>query len=164
MADLCLRQGHRLEALAIYRRLLARTTDPAAKERVTRRISAVELAGPAPDSPTRAARPASAAHSGIPMETPLPLQNPGVRASWSAGQLTVEWRLPAEIQYPSLQVLLVKTGPDGILTETRAIDVEGPVGLLTLAAGDIHSARVAAGNRGPRGFIPVAVAVGPLER
>jgi hypothetical protein len=81
---------------------------------------------------------------------------PGVRALWSADELTIEWRLPAEIQAPTLEVLLVRAGPLGVSTETQKIDVERSAGLLTIAAKGLHSARVAAGSRGPRGFVPLA--------
>lgn len=141
MADLCLRQGHRDKALAIYRRVLGRTTDEAARERIARRIWATEGRHDPPAGPS-----ASAATMAV----------PGVRARWSGDELTIEWRLPAEISTPTLEVLLVKTGPLGVSTETRAIDVDGSAGLLTLGAKGLHSARVAAGSRGPRGFVPLA--------
>ena len=142
MADLCLRQGHRDKALAIYQRVLGRTRDQAERERIARRIWTIEgshglqPAGSGASTPTMAV--------------------PGVRARWAGDELTIEWRLPAEIPTPALEVLLVKTGPSGVSTETRAIDVESSAGLLTLGAKGLHSARVAAGSRGPRGFVPLA--------
>ncbi|MBC8132459.1 MAG: hypothetical protein H7X95_05710 [Deltaproteobacteria bacterium] len=138
MADLCLRQGHRTEGLAIYRRLLARTTDEAARARMQRRMSALETVIPP--------------EGGI--AAPIPV--PGVRARWTGDQLTIEWRLPAGIHAPGLEVLLVKTGPAGVSTETRAIAVDVNDGRLTLGAEGLHSARVAAGSRGPGGFVPLA--------
>ena len=45
MADLCLRQGHHIEALAIYRRLLLRSTDEAAREREGDRVPAAGKGG-----------------------------------------------------------------------------------------------------------------------
>lgn len=138
MADLCLRQGHRAEALAIFRRLLDRTSDEDARARIGRRIVAVENSDTAP------------------ADSPLPA--PGVRTSGSGDRLTVEWRLPVEIQRPALEVLLVKNGPEGVVTETRAIAVDGNTGQLTLGTRGLHSARVAIGSHGPQGFVPLAVA------
>lgn len=167
MADLCLRQGHRQEALAIYRRLLARVTAEPARARIIERISAIDnvsadgaplaarsptgvgtapLTSPVAAPATLPARPASA--------PPIPL--PGVRARHSGDQLTIEWRLPVETRTPALEVLLVKTGPGGVSTETRELALAGNAGLLTLVAKGLHSVRVAAGSRGPRGFVPLA--------
>lgn len=141
MADLCVRQGHRTEALAIYRRLLLRSADATARARLARRIAALDDTGAPPSlvSPPEA-----------------PISEPGVRARWSNDQLTIEWRLPVELAAPGLEVLLVKAGPSGISTERRAIAVRENAGHLTLPAKGLHSARVAAGSRGPDGFVPVA--------
>lgn len=133
MAELCLRQGHRTEALEIYRRLLARAGDATGRRRLTERVAAMESHG-----------------------DPAALEIPGVRARWSDRELTIEWRLPEETQEPALEVLLVKTGPAGVETETRELVLDDTSGLLTLGTRDLHSARVAAGRRGPRGFVPLA--------
>ncbi|MEP6654590.1 MAG: hypothetical protein ABJA82_14610, partial [Myxococcales bacterium] len=122
MAELQLRQGHSAEALAIYRRLLARTVDETARERMARRIAA--LTGK--------------------QQTPAA---PGVQVRWSRNELTIDWQLPANTATPALEVLLVRTGTGGISTERREIDVQGPAGQLRLAAANLHSVRVAAGSR-----------------
>ena len=131
MAELQLRQGHSAEALAIYRRLLARTVEEAARQRISRRIAA--LTG---KQQTLAA--------------------PGVQVRWSRSELTIQWQLPANTATPALEVLLVKTGAEGVSTERREIDVQGAAGQLTLPAANLHSVRVAAGSRGLRGFVPLA--------
>lgn len=145
MAELFLRQGHHQEARALYRRLLARTEDEAARERMTRRMAALP-----PDSKAGAKHPAGDAdRSGETIPTP------GVRAQWSLEELTIEWRLPVETKAPALEVLLVKTGAGGVSTERREIEVAGNAGRLKLNATNLHSVRVAAGSRGERGFVPL---------
>jgi hypothetical protein len=131
MAELHLRQGHSAEALAIYRRLMARTVDGTTRERMARRIAALMAK----------------------QHTPA---TPAVQARWSKNELTIEWQLPADTASPALEVLLVKTGVEGISTERREIDVNTPAGQVRLAAANLHSVRVAAGTRGPRGFVPLA--------
>lgn len=131
MAELQLRQGHSAEALAIYRRLLARPVDETARERISRRIAALTEKQQAPSTP-------------------------GVQVRWSRSELTIEWQLPANTATPALEVLLVKTGAEGVSTERREIDVKGSAGQLRLPVANLHSVRVAAGSRGPRGFVPLA--------
>lgn len=143
MADLCLRQGHRDEALAIYRRLLTRAADAATRERISRRIATLEPQA-TPDPRNKAP------------DDPTPLPIPGVRTRWAGDDLTIEWRLPPDTRHPGLEVLLVKRGPQGVVTETRAIAVDDATGRIDLTVSGLHLARVAAGFRqGPR-FVPVA--------
>jgi hypothetical protein len=148
MADLCLRQGHHLEALAIYRRLLLRSIDEAARKRMARRIATIER-----DHAQGASRPATPTTTTV-TETPLPV--PGVRARWSSDALTIEWRLPPRTPTPGLEVLLVTRGPSGVETETRTIDLDGDAGEISLTVKGLHLARVAAGFRVGGNFVPVA--------
>ena len=141
MADLHLRQGHHAEALAIYRRLRERTDDQAARERLARRMAAIES-----DLP-RAAQ-------AVADDPPLPV--PGVRARRVNDELTVEWRLPPETPAPALEILLITAGDAGVTAETRMLDVDASAGHAVLAVPGLHSARVAAGRRDGRRFVPLA--------
>jgi hypothetical protein len=148
MADLCMRQGHHAEALAIYRRLLKRSIDEAERERIARRIAAAER-------DVAVAKPRAATWEGLPApEVPLPV--PGVRVRWSGDDLSIEWRLPRRNTTPGLEVLLVTRGPSGVATETRAIDVDADAGRITMTVKGLHLARVAAGFRTGDHFVPVA--------
>ncbi|MES1205672.1 MAG: hypothetical protein ABUS79_07010 [Pseudomonadota bacterium] len=139
MADLCLRQGHPAEALTIYRRLVQRPLDAPARARIERRIASLE--GDA---------------RGTAKEIDPPLAVPAVRARWSGDVVTVEWRLPPRTPAPGLEVLLVRQGPAGVETETRAIAVDGDAGRITLTVSGLHLARAAAGTRAGGHFVPVA--------
>jgi hypothetical protein len=153
MAELHLRQGHREEALAIYRRLLARTTDEAARARMLRRIAGAEGADVAADSPLLAEggkRSVGWARSAADPEIP------SVSARLSGNEVTVEWRLPPGTPTPAVEVLLVSLGSAGVISETRTIEVDRDRGQLVLRVADLHSARAAAGRRAAGGgFIPI---------
>jgi hypothetical protein len=152
MADLCLRQGHRDEALTIYRRLLARTADEATKERINRNIAAIAReTTPSGTPPIGAPAAEEEKDGGLP-----PLQTPGVRTRWAGDGLTIEWRLPLETETPALEVLLVTRGPTGVVTETRAIDLNANRGRITLTVTGLHLARAAAGFRSGGSFVPIA--------
>lgn len=140
MAELCLRQGHRDEALDIYRRLRDRTPAGAARKRLDERVRFIEGA-----APPAAARP-----------VPPPLPLPGVRTRQSGDQLVVEWRLPRQTPAPALEILLVTAGEAGVTTERRAIELQNDAGQLELRVRGLHSARAAAGTRGSSGFVPLA--------
>jgi hypothetical protein len=154
MADLCLRQGHSDEALAIYRRLLARTADEAARERMVRRIAAVERDVAGAEVPRAADARDRADRKVADDDAPLPI--PGIRARRSGDSLTIEWRLPPRTKAPGLEILLVMNGPAGMVTETRAIDVDGDAGQITLTVPALHLARAAVGFRSGANFVPVA--------
>ena len=144
MADLCLRQGHRDKALGIYRRLIARTSDEVARNRIRHRVAAIE------GEPATATTPGNGAGN----DAPLPI--PGVRTRTSGDEVTLEWRLPPETRAPTLEVLLVKQGPGGVETETRSLAVDGATGRLMLTVMGLQLARAAAGTRGDGRFVPFA--------
>ena len=143
MAELCLRQGHRQEALGIYRRLLARITDEAARARMNGRIVALEATAEVPRDDRRSA-------------ADPPLSVPGVRTRTDGNELTLEWRLPPGTRAPVVELLLVKRGPSGVETETRSLAVDGNAGRLVLTVSGLHLARAAAGTQGAAGFVPLA--------
>jgi hypothetical protein len=140
MAELCLRQGHGDEAIAIYRRLLERATDEAARTRLRVRLGAI---GGSPDD-------AAASSEG---EAPLP--SPGLRTKLAGNRLTVAWRLPPGTSTLTLQLLLVLRGPAGVATETRQLTLELELGRLELDVPDLHSAKAAAGFHKDGRFVPV---------
>lgn len=131
MAELCVRQGHLEDALGIYRRLLERTPEAAARARLEERVRAL----------------ASAL---------APLAVPGVRAQRAGDQLIVEWRLPSKTTAPALELLLVTRGDTGVAADRRAIDLPEPSGRLELRVPGLHSVRAAAGTRASGGFVPLA--------
>jgi hypothetical protein len=153
MADLCLRQGHRDDAVAIYRRLLSRTVDPSVRDRINKRIASV-AGTTAMATVARSATPPAAAVNAPAGDAPLPV--PGVRSRWSGDKLTIEWRLSPQTQSPGLEVLLVKRGPSGVETETRTIDLDRDTGRIILNVSGLHLARAAAGFRSGGNFVPVA--------
>ena len=164
MADLCLRQGHRHEALALYRRLVARTTDEVARERMSRRVAAIEASTEIPrvkgDIPAREASPLAPSvriSGGVKASVTDPeLPVPGVRTRTTGDELTLEWRLPPETKLPAVELLLVTQGPKGVETETRSLAVERNAGRLVLTVKGLHLARAAAGTRGDDRFVPLA--------
>ena len=146
MADLCLRQGHRDEALGIFRRLLERMEEGPARARIVARVRQLEDQPPV----TTSARAPSISEASA---APLPL--PGVRARHSGDRLTVEWRLPSRTPAPTLEILLVTATEAGVATERRAIDLDAETGRIELQVPALHSARAAAGTRTPSGFVPL---------
>lgn len=158
MAELCLRQGHRDEALGIYRRLLARTNDETASERMRQRLAALEgeSVSVAPSvAGSEAAQPISSARAWT-SDVEAPLSSPGVRARATGDELTLEWRLPPATKSPTIEVLLVKHGPDGIDTETRTLTVNDAAGRLMLTVKGLQLAKAAVGTRGDGRFVPLA--------
>ncbi|HEY8927149.1 MAG TPA: hypothetical protein VIU64_22355 [Polyangia bacterium] len=146
MAELCVRQGHRDEGLAIYRRLLGRAPDAAARERLGARVAHLESAPPQSEPPSapRASQAAS-------LDPPA-----GLRATIEGQGLIIDWRLPpAEPRPRELEVLLVKRTATGVTTETRSLSLDGQSGRLRLHATGLHSARAAAGYRREGRFIPI---------
>jgi len=136
MAELCLRQGHRDEAADIFRRLLARATDPGVRERLRGRLGTLgEVVG----------------DLGLPAEAGL--VSPGLRTKAAGDQLTVDWRLPAGAL--TLQLLLVLRGPAGVATETRTLTLEHEAGQLKLDVPGLHSAKAAAGFHKDGRFVPL---------
>ena len=158
MAELCVRQGHRDEALAIYRRLLGRAAVGAARERLGARVALLEseLARAAGENPPPA-KGEAAGDEGSARRLPaaLPLA-PGLRATMAGVQLTIDWRLPvAEPRPRELEVLIVLRTPTGVTTETRSLRLDVDTGRLELHVEGLHSARAAAGYRRDDRFIPL---------
>jgi hypothetical protein len=146
MAEVCLRQGHRDEALGIFRRLLERMAEGPARARIVARVRQLE------DQPAATASGGTATSSEV-SAAPLPL--PGVRARHNGDRLTIEWRLPSRTPAPALEILLVTATEAGVSTERRAIDLDAETGRIELRVPALHSARAAAGTRTPTGFVPL---------
>lgn len=147
MAELCLRQGHRDEALAIYARLMSRASDESTRGRLEERILAIETA------PSEQKAPAGPVDLQLPVR---PLQSPGIRSQISDDVAIVEWSLPAGTAGPTLQLLLVSRTPAGVTTESRSVPVEGNAGRLVLSVPGLHSVRAAAGSLTSGRFVPLA--------
>ena len=126
MAELCVKQGHVAEALAIYRRLIDAAPDAAARARHAARLAEVE-------------RDACA-----------------LRLERRGDDLVFTWRLPDGTPSPALQVLLVARGRDGVETETRTLALEGPSGTTTVTAGRLASVHAAVGRVDGARFVPLA--------
>lgn len=155
MADLFLRQGHRDDALAIYRRLLARAVDDVAvRGRLLQRIAAIE--GREDTPPAEASQPSAATVAGDAAATGPPLPTPGLRTHSAGNALTVDWRLPPETSAATLELFLVVRTPAGVATETRSLPLDRPSGRLVLDVAGLHSARAAAGFVSGGRFVPLA--------
>jgi len=151
MAELCVRQGHRDQGLAIYRRLLGRAADAAARERLGARVAHLESA--LLESDLVETEPRLPAPRG---GEAAPLSQPGLRATIEGQDLTIDWRLPpAEPQPRELEVLLVKRTAIGVTTERRSLRLDGQSGRVDLRVEGLHSARAAAGYRREDRFVPI---------
>jgi len=153
MAELCLRQGHRDEALAIYARLISRAPDQAARLRLEQRVLAIETAPSEQKAPAQAANQARSTSS---LTATPSLTAPGVRSRVSDDVAVVEWNLPAGTAGPTLQLLLVARTPAGITTESRSVPVDTSAGRMVLSVPGLHSLRAAAGFTAGDRFIPLA--------
>jgi hypothetical protein len=145
MAELCLRQGHRGESLAIYRRLLARAPDEPTRVRLGARLTAIQ------------ADPAAGTHPLPPPAAPSApaLTETGLRTTAAGDALSIEWMLPSTLPRPrTLELLLVLRTSAGVTTETRSLPLETDAGRLELQIPGLHSARAAAGYRREDRFIP----------
>ena len=147
MAELCLRQGHRDEALAIYTRLLSRAPDQTTRTRLEQRILALETAPPEQKAPVETT-------NWNPPESPL--GTPGIRSQLTDDVAIVEWSLPTGTAGPTLQLLLVSRTPSGVTTETRSVPLDAATGRLVLSVPGLHSLRAAAGSTTSDRFIPLA--------
>src|SRR5882672_9735961 len=105
MAELCVKQGLITEALAIYRRLVAGAPEEATRERRATRLAALE-------------RMASTAAREKAVPAPAePADGPTLRLERRGDALTFTWELPAETRGPALQLLLMRRGAEGVVTE-----------------------------------------------
>jgi len=146
MAELCLRQGHRDEALAIYARLISRASDRATRDRLEERMLSIETA------PSEQRAPADPKNSGPPLPA---LQAPGIRSLVSDDVAIVEWNLPSGTTGPTLQLLLVSRTPAGVTTESRSVPIDENAGRLVLSVPGLHSVRAAAGRVTGGRFVPL---------
>jgi len=147
MAELCVRQGHRDEALAIYARLISRAIDQATRLRLEKRILELETA------PAEQKAPAPPALQDAPQPG---LSAPGIRSRVTDDVAVVEWNLPAGTAGPTLQLLLVARTPAGVTTESRSVRVDASAGRMVLAVPGLHSLRAAAGFTTGDRFVPLA--------
>jgi hypothetical protein len=148
MAELCVKQGLTVEALAIYRRLLAHSPEPLTHLRRARRIAELEARDASPSEP-RAAAPWRAPAS----TTPAP--PPSIEAGHDGRNVTVAWRLPAGTHAPALQILVLRRAESGIAAEQRTVPVDHAEGRLTLEMAGVHSVRAAAGRLDGDRFVPL---------
>jgi hypothetical protein len=137
MAELCVKQGLIGEAVAIYRRL-ANAAGEADKRRLYQaRIGALEHAAPQ-----------------LPSDD-TPMEMPGLRVDRRGDDVEIEWRLPADVAAPVLQMLVLRQTPDGIAAEPRTLPLSAPEGRTALGVPALHSLRVAAGRMRDGRFIPI---------
>jgi hypothetical protein len=132
MAELCVRQGLTDQAIDIFRRLAELTADPGVRMRYETRIA--ELA----HGPARAL-----------------IETPGLRVTEQDGAVEIEWRLPADVASPTLQVLILRRGPDGIETDPRTLPLGASQGQTNLAAPNLCGVRAAAGRLVDGSFVPL---------
>jgi hypothetical protein len=132
MAELCARQGLIDQAIGIFRRLAEVADDPSIRLRYETRIA--ELARD----------PALA-----------PIEVPGLRVTEREGDVEIEWRLPPDVSSPTLQVLLLRRGPDGIETDPRTLPLGAVHGRANFAVQNLCGVRAAAGCLADGGFVPL---------
>jgi len=132
MAELCARQGLLDQAIDIFRRLAEIADDPDRRLRYQTRIS--ELAR----DPSLA-----------------PIEVPGLRVIARDGDVEIEWRLPPEVPSPTLQVLLLRRGPDGIETDPRTLPLGAAHGRTSFAVPNLCGVRAAAGRLSEGTFVPL---------
>lgn len=135
MAELCLKQGLTGEAIAIYRRLAAATTDVDKRRLYEARIGAL-------------------AHPNEPSDI-TPMEAPGLRVDRKGDAVAIEWRLPADVSAPALQMLVLRHTPDGIAAEPRTVPLTSTEGRTALGIPALHSLRVAAGRLHEGRFVPI---------
>ena len=136
MAELCVKQGLTGEAVAIYRRLAAATHDADKRKLYEARIGAF-------------AHPADEPSDVTPMETPQ------LRVDRRGDDVAIEWRLPADVTAPALQMLVLRRTPDGIAAEPRTLPLTSTEGRTVVGVPALHSLRVAAGRLRDGTFIPI---------
>jgi hypothetical protein len=132
MAELCVRQGLVDQAIGIFRRLAESADETGIRRRYEARMS--ELA----KDPSLA-----------------PIEIPGLRVTEKDDLVEIEWRLSPETPTPTLQVLLMRRGPDGIETEPRSLPLSGPQGRTVFAMANLCGVRAAAGQLVGGAFVPL---------
>ncbi len=132
MAELCVRQGLTEQAIGIFRRLAEVAADPSIRLRYETRIS--ELGRD----------PALA-----------PIEIPGLRVTERAEAVEIEWRLPPELREATLQVLLMRRGPDGIETDPRTLPLGATQGRTSFTVANLCGVRAAAGRLVDGSFVPL---------
>jgi hypothetical protein len=143
MAELCVKQGLTSEAVAIYRRLAAATSDADKRRLYEARIGAL-------------------AHPALDPSDITPMETPDLRVARRGDEVEIEWRLPAGAGTPALQMLVLRRTPDGIVAEPRTVELGATEGRTVVDVPGLHSLRVAAGRLRDGHFIPI-VRPGLLE-
>jgi len=132
MAELCVRQGLVDQAIGIFRRLAEVADDGRIRLRYQTRIA--ELA----QDPALG-----------------PIEVPGLRVTAKDDAVEIEWRLAPETPTPTLQVLLMRRGPDGIETDPRSLPLAAPHGRTVFAMPNLCGVRAAAGRLVGDAFVPL---------
>ena len=132
MAELCIKQGLIDQAIGVYQRMATASEDPAARRRYEERIVALEH------------------EPGL-----VPLETPGLRVHTRQGEVDIEWRLPADVTAPALQVLVLRRTPVGIEAAPRTIPLSSPHGRTQMSVTGLHSVRAAAGRLVGDAFVPI---------
>ena len=132
MAELCIKQGLIDQAIGVYQRMATASEDPAARRRYEERIVALEH---------------EPGH--------VPLEPPGLRVHTRQAEGDIEWRLPADVTAPALQVLVLRRTPVGIEAAPRTIPLSSPHGRTQMSVTGLHSVRAAAGRLVGDAFVPI---------
>ena len=132
MAELCARQGLLDQAIDIFRRLAEISGDADLRLRYETRIS--ELGR----------------HPSL-----QALETPGLRVRRADTEVEVEWRLPPDLVAPTLQVLLLRRGPNGVESDARSLPLPTANGRMTFPAPGLASVRAAAGRLHDGSFVPL---------
>ena len=140
MAELCVRQGLVDQAIVIFRRLAEVADDAGVRLRYETRISELgqDLLQGLLKDPSQA-----------------PIEIPGLRVTAKDDTVEIEWRLAPETPTPTLQVLLMRRGPDGIETEPRSLPLSAPHGRTVFAISNLCGVRAAAGRLDGGAFVPL---------
>jgi hypothetical protein len=136
MAELCVRQGLVDQAIGIFRRLAEVADDAGIRLRYETRIS--ELGQDLLKDAALA-----------------PIEIPGLRVTAKDDGVEIEWRLAPETPAPTLQVLLMRRGPDGIETDPRSLPLATPQGRTVFAIANLCGVRAAAGRLVGGAFVPL---------
>ena len=132
MAELCVRQGLVDQAIGIFQRLAEVADDARVRLRYQTRIA--ELA----QDPALG-----------------PIEVPGLRVTEKDDTVEIEWRLAPETPTPTLQVLLMRRGPDGIETDPRSLPLTAAQGKTVFATSNLCGVRAAAGRLVGDAFVPL---------